>query len=51
MLYIPKESMCKLCQNVKQDCSNLDFKRMQELESFHDIFIIVICNNFKRKYK
>ena len=45
--HYPKGGMCTACQNIKNNCSNLDFKMMPviKIDGNH---VAVKCTEFKR---
>mgnify|MGYP003485684239 CR=1 FL=1 len=48
MTYIPKGSMCASCKNKNNDCSGLNFSKMQVIKQYDQNHIGVKCVNFKK---
>lgn len=46
--YVPKGSMCMLCEHRHEDCSDLDFESMRPLVELSDGTVIVRCDSFER---
>jgi len=47
ILYQPKGGMCVSCENIKNDCSKLDFASMRVIENSSEIKIVK-CSQFTR---
>lgn len=48
-VYVPKGSMCRICKQAKQDCSNLGFNSMPRIKKpDSDGVIVVKCTEFDK---
>ena len=47
----PKGSMCFACAKADDDCSGLDFKSMQVIDTYPDGTPVVKCTGFTRGHE